>query len=402
MFSSLIAYFVYFLFLIFPLGQLTRINLRFPEIGFYWQDILVILIVTLWLIQKIINKQYLFRGIFSKKIFGFFSIGGFSLLLSSHIFSSGEILIASLYLFRWLLYLFLYLVVKDFSKNQQKKLIKFLIFAIIISVVSGLLQYFFWYDFRSMQLYNWDPHYFRLVGLWFDPGYTSMIYVLFLIFILFYFKKQKQIFYFLFFSVYIALALTYARSAYLSFLAGLLSFVKQKKETRFFLLTIFLIIFTLFILPRPEGSEGVKLERTATIFSRIKNWHQTITIGIKRPLFGFGFNTYRYVQRKYGFLEDNWQFSHSGAGADASLLFIFATTGIIGLLVFLNLIILIIKKCLKEIKDNQNLKINQIVFVSLISLLIHSIFNNSLFFPWIILWLAVLMGLAEGEVKEYS
>jgi len=402
MLNQTIISLVYFLFLIFPLGQLTRINLGFPEVGFYWQDILIVLIIFFWILQKIKNKQSAMAGNFSKKILGFFSIGGFSLLLNSSVFNLREILIANLYLFRWLFYLLLYFVVKDFSKNEQKKMIKFLIFSIVASVVAGFLQYFFWPDFRSMEIYGWDPHYFRLVGLWFDPGFTSMIYVLFLIFILFYFKSKKSIFYFLFFSVYIAFSLTYARSSYLAFVVALLLFVRQKKEIKFFLLTILLIIFTFFVLPRPEGSEGVKLERTATIFSRIENWRQTITIGLKKPIFGFGFNTYRYVQRKYGFLETDWQSSHSGAGADASLLFVFSTTGVVGLLAFLNLVVSIIKESLKAIKNNKSFKMNQILFISLMSLLIHSVFNNSLFFPWIILWLGVLMGLAESEVKEYS
>jgi len=53
------------------------------------------------------------------------------------------------------------------------------------------------------------------------------------------------------------------------------------------------------------------------------------------PLFGVGFNSLRFMKRDYGFLNQDWQESHSGAGVDSSVLFVWATTGVFGLGIYL-------------------------------------------------------------------
>lgn len=163
------------------------------------------------------------------------------------------------------------------------------------------------------------------------------------------------------------------------------------------LVKIFLLLsVTLIILPRAPGGEGVKLERTSSIQARIINWQNSLKIFLDHPLIGVGFNTYRYAQKDYGFLETLvWQKSHAGAGADSSLLFVAATTGIIGLVFYLRYIGVWWKLS----------AIRPVLRLSLAALLAHSFFLNSLFYPFLLFWLSLILSLSsktavKGDKKQ--
>lgn len=386
----MVKFLFYFLLLIFPLGQLTRLPLNRGEINIYLHDLVIVLILLFWWLKKKIKKEKISWPKLTQPILAFFITALFGLILTLPYFKTQEILIASLYLFRWIAYSSIYFVLYDYQKNN--KIIinnQLLIISGVMAVILGLLQYFFLPDIRPLTQFGWDPHYYRIVGAYLDPGYTGLIYALTLILLVLKVwdcqkKKSKKIALTIVgFVVYLALALTYARSAYLAYLAAMTVIACYKKSVKFFFSFLVLGVITIFLLPRP-GGEGVKLERQSTIWARINNYQQTIKITLKKPVFGWGFNTYRYTQRKLGILNnDNWQETHSGAGADSSLLFIFATTGVVGFMSYLWLLLRILKK--KSV----------IVFATTIAILIHSFFNNSLFYGWIMIWWWLVLGIME-------
>ena len=264
-----------------------------------------------------------------------------------------------------------------------------MLFAGVVSAVFGLVQYFFFPDARSLVFSDWDPHLYRVIGTFLDPGYTGFIYVFTLVLLAAkaWAKKSKPklliTYYLLLITVYSALVLSYARSAYLAFLAAVWTIAYLKKSVKFGLVASLLLAFTLLILPRPAG-EGVRLERQNSIWSRFSSWQKAISIWREKPIFGVGFNTYRYIQAKKGFLGEDWQESHAGAGADSSFLFILATTGVTGLTVYLSLLFAMVKKGFK--------KRSFILLLTLAAVFIHSFFNNSLFYPWVMVWVWILMG----------
>ena len=141
---------------------------------------------------------------------------------------------------------------------------------------------------------------------------------------------------------------------------------------------------TILLLPRP-GGEGVRLERTTSSLARLENWKKGLEIIKDQPLFGVGFNTLRYAQKDYGFLTSNWRKTHAGAGLDSSLLFVWATTGLTGLIVFLYF--------LKGVFKTKSL----VIKASLLALIAHSFFNNTLFYPWVIIWFWLILGLEKSE-----
>ena len=147
---------------------------------------------------------------------------------------------------------------------------------------------------------------------------------------------------------------------------------------------LFLILLstTLFLLPRGEGI-GVKLERLFSAKERIANWSQAVTIFSRYPITGVGFNTLRYARRQFSLLPEDWLDNHAAAGVDNSFLFVLVTTGIIGLMTFLAALFQFFRK-------------SSLIFrISLIGVVVHSFFLNSFFFPWIMFWLWILLGISD-------
>lgn len=368
-----------------PFGQLTRITVLRPEIHFYLHDLVVALMLIVRLVKG--NFKKIFKNELIKPIFAFSLLALFSLLVNFSRFQTDQLLVAFLYLLRWTGYALVYFIFAEFVKNHPKKkkmFYKLLIYMVLSLAVFGLIQYLFYPDFRAFEAYNWDPHYYRLVSTLFDPGFTGMILVLGLILLVVRFWKEIDNFKInttklLFLIIYVALALSYSRSSFLAYFVGFLLISWQKKAWRFFAILCLLGVITIFLLPRP-GGEGVRLERTTSIQVRLENWQRGIEIFKENPVFGVGFNTLRYVQRDYSFLGD-WQESHAAAGLDSSLLFVLVTTGLVGFFAFVRL--------LKNIYAKGSL----VIKASLAALVIHSLFNNTLFYPWSMLWLWLILGL---------
>jgi O-antigen ligase len=182
----------------------------------------------------------------------------------------------------------------------------------------------------------------------------------------------------------LSLLFTYSRAGYLAFFAGLLALAAMKRHIRVVLFSILIFLAATVFLPRPQ-SEGVKLERTASISARLINYQDTWRIIRKNPVFGVGYNNLCPAREVY-FGEADYE-SHSCYGSDSSLLFVLATTGIVGFSTFLYLIL----KMGKGVDDN----IYGHTFVaSGTALLFHSIFVNSMFYSWVMGWILALFAVA--------
>lgn len=225
----------------------------------------------------------------------------------------------------------------------------------------GWLQYLLLPDTRFLLALNWDDHYYRLISTLFDPNFTGIVLVLGLVLVYFSYPRSWWL-YLLHLS---ALLLTYSRSSYLALLAVAVAIAWMQKKFKLLLLTVFILLIAVPFLPRP-GGEGVKLERLFSIEQRLDSYREGISLWQKGPVFGLGFNTLRYYRGDPD--------SHAAAGLDSSLLFVLATTGAVGLLAYLNLLRFLWQKSL-------------LLRVSLVALLAHSLFVNSLFYPFVMIWL---------------
>jgi len=382
---------LWILLIIFPLGQLTRLPLNLPGINVYVHDLIIALILIIGFknYRKAKNASPL-----TKQIIAFLAVALFSWLINLFRWGIKDSFLGSLYLLRWFAYSSIYFAIHwlaENSKGFKKKMFGLMIISGTTTAILGLIQYFYYPSFRPMTIFGWDPHLYRIVGTFYDPGFAGMIYLLILIFLIIHcwnqiIGKNFKIL-FLLFVVYCAFALTYARSAYLAFLVAAATIGLKKKSLKFFLFLAGLLMLTVLILPRQAGI-GTRLERKDTFWARIKSWENGIKIISTSPLFGVGFNNYRLAQKEKGFLENNWLDSHSGAGSDSSLLFVTAATGILGLASYFYFLWVVFKLSCKN-----NSKIKLISLATIASLLTHSLFNNSLFYPWILIWWWIILGL---------
>jgi len=295
------------------------------------------------------------------------------------IYGTTATVIGLFYWIRLLLYSLLgFALASLFTRGQ----IKNLTFVSGLSLlISGIFQYLVFPDIRNLQVSEWDPHYYRVVGSLLDPGFMAILLLLFMVFLIT--RPLKNLFhnYLLISTTYLIFALTYSRSGYLAMMAysAVVSFTKH--SWRPLILSGLLLFFTVLILPRSPDGEGVKLERTSSITARIQNWKNSFHIILSHPISGVGYNVYRYAQKEAGFLDNsNWLKSHAGAGADSSLLFITATSGLFGLLFYLNYL-----KALFSLKT---------ISYELTALLIHSMFLNSLFYPLVLFWISCLVAIS--------
>lgn len=366
----------------FGVGNTFKFQFVYPEASITLLDCAVFLltIITLFVKRNEIVKRVKDSGYLTSPIFTFFSLAGLSLLISGAVYGLDPQIVGSFYLLRWVTYSLLFLAIICLFKAHE--VLKLLLGLGLLTTILGLGQYIFYPDVRQLEISEWDPHYYRVVGTWIDPGFTGLLLVFTLVLLTVGVGEPNKLQRVFWWVTYAALALTYSRSSYLAFLVAMVWIGWKKKGGKLIMRMLLLLVATVILLPRAPQGEGVKLERTASIWARVENWGYAVRVFIDHPLLGVGFNTYRYAQKEYGFLApDKWLVSHAGAGADASLLFVAATTGILGLLAYLWYIERL------WVFSSQYLALQ----ASLAAWLVHSWLLNSLFYPAVMVWISLLV-----------
>jgi O-antigen ligase len=268
--------------------------------------------------------------------------------------------------------------------------------------VIGLLQYFLFSDLRPFFYQGWDEHLYRIFGTLFDPNFSGAIFVFGFFFSLVSVKgatlTKKSLLPILGACVcFIALLLTYSRSSYLMFGISLIVYLLYMKKTKALLILISAFLIGLALIPKNYKSEGVNLLRTASVYSRITEYKQASVLFFSSPLFGVGFNTYRYAQQQGGFINDvgtaqPWMSNHSGAGVPNSYLFVLATTGLVGFGAFILLIGVVIRDIFTSKREKS---IKYAMLALFCGLLVHAFFENSLFYPFILIYLVSFSAYCE-------
>lgn len=342
----------------FPFGQLFRINLlnqNFPVFD------LTIALLALSNFLLFIRQK---KSISNPLLLSFLAFNILSLVINY--FSNNYFSVSSVFYFIRLSSLFSLLI---FNTNifRFPFFNKLLLLSLISTVVFGLIQYIFWPNFTYFNSLSWDPHLYRLVGSYFDPTFTALIF-LFLIINLYFSKINPFTKHLLLAVTYLALALTYSRSGLLAFFVTFtLIFIKNKTFKKIFYVFL-LCLFTIVLLPRKEG-EGTKLERTSSIQAKIENYQKGISHFKKSPIIGIGYNNISLSR------PDQNPLSHANNGYDSSLLTLLVSTGLVGFTIFI--------LATKELVSKTNLYSKSLI----ISLFIHSLFANSLLYPWILFYL---------------
>ncbi|HTK03426.1 MAG TPA: O-antigen ligase family protein, partial [Alphaproteobacteria bacterium] len=298
------------------------------------------------------------------------------------IFKQIEVLYGLLYLVRLVNYFYFFVLVWNFAKQKtnQTLLTNSLLSLSLISALFGWIQYFTFPDLKPFFTFGWDEHLFRLAGTFLDPTFLGLLTVFGILISIF---KKKWLF-----AVFliISLAFTYSRASYLALFGGLFAIGFSQKKLKYVLLLVLSFGVLLTFLPL-RGNVVLNISRSFSAIARVENYQETLKIFQTSPLFGIGFNNMCLARQK--FIGPSSFLSHSCSGSDSSLLLILATTGIVGLISFLYLSI-------KVWKSSDNL-----FKVLAVSLTIHSIFSNSLFYSWIMSYVLIIFAVSlRGKVNN--
>ncbi len=412
--KSYISILLFFYLVAFPFGQLFKIPFPFlglAGISISICDFIVGLISGVWLVDFLRSSKSLRPPYF--KEFTYFGIALlFSFLLATSQYNMYEILVAAFYLIRLVSYGIFYFAVWRLvhdNSNLRKLLTNCLVVLGTVVAVFGLFQYLFFPDMRLFIVWGWDEHYMRLAGTFLDPGFTSIILVFSLVllvttFVPHNFRKTGGVKLIhppggwisavlpglLIFVVFSALVLTYSRAGYVSLIAGAGALALVRRQILLFILPVLFLLAGIISLSFMHGlsSEGTNFWRTTSSFARFQSWEKAIKLWKSSPVFGVGFNFYKYALSKQNLsLVDGKFVQHGTSGSDSSLLFILATTGVVGFIAFLYLLA-------KIFREMYTRRVESVVILSsLIALLVHSVFLNSFFYPHVLGWIAALLAL---------
>lgn len=383
-----------------PLGVIIRTS-PFPGAYIYPQDIIVGLIFIITFITFIREKRNEYKKIFvAIAIFNIVSV--ISLAINSYSLSANQLIVSGSYLLRFDVYSsVLFFGIFNLSALRTAFLKRLFMFSSAVFVLFGFIQYSFYNNLRNLYYLGWDEHLYRLFSTLLDPNYAGVLLVLMSMMFLGDLCREKKvlsrssmIIIFLLLFTLIAVLLTHSRTALLALVsAGGFFFIITKK---FKILIISFLILTSGILYVSDFSvEGLNPVRVASSEARIESTNEAIEIFMDSPIYGIGFNAYRYAQQNKGFRSASPTIlSNADAGTDNSFLFVLATTGIIGLASFVNIWIQIVNK----VRNNKFFYERIITLSMIMALFIGSFFINAIFYIPILLWLYLYIGMRIRNV----
>jgi O-antigen ligase len=380
-------------------GQLGGFTIV-PGITVYLHDVMLMCLL-LGSIILIYRKNTFHTPRLLYPALAFVGAGFISLVAQVGQFSLLELAQSSLYLLRFATYAGLYVVLSQSIISPVLILGGLMSLGIGIAGI-GLVQFVVFPSLADFIYLGWDPHYYRVFATLLDPNFTGIVLVMSVFLCLgilrFGVPAWRKIAATGVMLSFIALILTFSRSSYLAFVVGLAVWVILEKKWILGGLITFLFIALVVFMPRP-GGDTLRLDRLDSTLARFGNWKESVNLFIKKPLWGYGFNTLRFVQKPAG--EGPMYspvFSHALAGVDNSFLLVLVTTGLVGFVPFLWLLAAMIQKqrepTISAAKTYMFLP--QVSILSVVSLSVHSLFVNSWFYPWSLLWVFILLGITEA------
>ncbi|TSC85390.1 MAG: Uncharacterized protein G01um10147_1166 [Microgenomates group bacterium Gr01-1014_7] len=354
-------------------GQLVRI-----PVGTNGRLILLDIVVAFLCLLGLFQSKFklIKPPLFIKGATVFITVCCLSLIFTPLHLNFSQYLTAFLYIIRFSLYiLFGWLLLSGALIPLRKNINEVLLFSGVGLAVLGLLQFIFLPDLRFLVPGGWDPHYFRTVSTFLDPNFAGAFFVLTLLLLLSLRRSNFGII-----ITYIALLTTFSRSSYLMFLVSGLTLAFLKKSRSLFFKTLILLCFLLvgFQIYTKLVSQPRNIDREKSASFRLNTWQQGWAMFQKSPFFGVGYNAYRYALKEFNLGDEQFIQTHGASANDSSLLFVAATSGIIGLLSYLFFLFTLIKEAWKQ---------NFILASALSGLIVHSFFANSLFYPPILAWI---------------
>jgi len=422
-----LIYVVWLIFLFFlPLGSLSRLPIG--DVAFTVNDVILPVMIGLWLLYILVIQKRVVLPPRTMLIVGFAFWAFITLLFSLRFLGMAQFLISGLYLVRWVEYAFVFFIgywlftQGEEAKATMRATVKMLLWGQLMFVLAGFLQFALFPNFSKFVQHGWDPHYYRLLSTFLDPNFAGIFIVLGMVLFGAFFllkeetilptKTSKSVSYVYVLLALVAIVLTFSRSSYLGFAVAVGCIGLLKSRAVLFVMA-FVGIASFVFIPRVQTRVIGAFSFDETVMARLSQYELTLGIIEKDPVFGVGFNTFRYAQEDAGYFRDDrgvsFEGGHAGAGSDSSLLFILVTTGVPGLLLYLAMWGAFLKDAFRAYITRSNTTLVRalglVIVVSQLALMAHTQFVNSMFYPWIMAWMWILLALmyasrANNEVKH--
>jgi len=381
------------LFISIALGQLIKI----PS-GNYGGITLIDFTISLVALTSLVKLKFLkVAPFYIKSALVFILICAVSLLLTPLTLTTNQYLISLSYILRFGAFTFFGFFLY-FSPDQFKNKIPsvFLYSGITLSVL-GVLQIIFFPSLSFLEQFGWDPHFFRAVSTFLDPNFLGGFMVLTLLSFFPNHTIKKNWTVMLFLIVFATLLLTFSRSSYIMFFVSFLTLSVLRKSIKLFSLTIILSLilyganfFYNNIIAAPKN-----IDREVSANYRVMSWQTGLSVFEKSPLLGIGFNSYKYALDEYDLIPQRFIEGRAATGNDSSLIFVLATTGILGLVSYFVLLISLLIHGFQSMKSKNNYGI--IFIAGLLGLVAQSFFINALFYPFYLFWIFTLAAISKPK-----
>lgn len=414
----LIKILLYALVFTFPLGVVVRIPV-FASSFIYPSDVVLMILFfagAFLMIRK--GSSSLTTIPLLTPLYMFILFLFFSLVVNAKTLSSQHFFASFLYLARFILYAHVLLIFSFVGKSFCRRFPVILAVSGFLPVVFGLFQYIYYPSLRNLYYLGWDEHLYRVFSTFLDPNFAGALFTLEWLLLVSLFDREgfghhgRRMLYALSIAfTTVAVFLTYSRSSLIMFFVSVAAYFLITGRRKAICMFLVVFAFGLILLPKHLGGEGLNLLRSRSVAARWESYVHAVSIFGDSPIFGVGFNAYRYAQKRHGFLgETDWEVLHSGAGVPNSFLFLLATTGIVGFLFYLNFwrsVFLWLRNALSSTREKKKASDRQRLYfytassitASLIGVFVHSLFENTLFYPSAMLWLFSLIGVFRTYFK---
>ena len=313
------------------------------------------------------------------------------------VLSTDELGSAFFYLARFFFYLLAGIIVYNMKKHSlltTEEILRAFLYSGLLVSMAGFLQLIILPDFAVLdKALGFDPHKNRLASTFFDPNFTGAYLVLCLAAALELLSRsggrsrRLAILSGLIFVV--GIVLTFSRSSWAMFAVVVLVYGLLKRY-RWLIATAFLAVFlAYYTVPRVQTRVSGTTDPADSAHYRLISWRNTLAIAKDNLLLGVGFNSFRHVQKEYGFFGAGTLGGSAGAGSDSSFLLVLATTGVLGFAIFLiSYFYPIFVSSVRGKEETSGfspkpfiVKSEVLIVAISLGLLLHSQFVNSFFFP---------------------
>lgn len=330
----------------------------------------------------------------------FVAISGIALIGSSRWLGLGEIARSSLFWVRWVAYFGLVVWAAGLVPYAQQLLIKIL--GWVWAGVAGLgwLQLVLVPNLSWAEKWGWDPHQSRIVSTFLDPNLLGGFLILGIAFSAGQFSqtalpiRERKIWGWLAIFLLITTIFTYSRSALVALLV--LAVLIGWRYWKAAVIGVVVLGLAYGFSPRLQARIAGAINLDVTAQYRLESWQQAADIIREQPFLGVGYNTLQFTRSQYLYAPA----SHASTGFDSSLLTIAATTGVLGMAVYLCLIVAILAEAKRRVQLRMHSGLAWAVIWGTSGLLVHSLFVNSwLYSPIMATWW-IMIGLMWSNFSE--